>query len=638
MLPSNHYLPPRRLRFLALKGSVSLKPAMAVNTRTSQGIEIEDDLGRGVRGTWRLSVAPAVLLLVQILLYLWMAPRGFEFTDESFYLLNYLYWRDLTATVSFFGAYFELPFRLVGQSITAIRVLTPIALIVASGFFGRELLRFSRRNEGGDSSPLLPFVLVVTAASFFYFGFFSSLRAPSYNLLALCAMLIATGLLFRVANSGDSQSRFRGSAFCYGVALGACTLSKAPTGALLLLFHAMFFAIVNPDWRLRRTIELCVLAAAGAALNVVLLEWADPGWLPALREGVAVTNANGHGGLLDLARTAVQEAQALAPAVLELSLLATVIVILGRNIRVNRRNQISIAVVALTGVCALELGQSQYRYMWLPTVVLSTVVIWSFEVRWLKPSQWGRVDIAAVALICLLFALPFAFSFGTNLHLSEHSQMAAVFGVSALVIRLDRLDARRVITKPALAVSLMLLCLPTLTIQLQNTFDPNHAYRLRTALIDQSVAVGIGSANARVLLDTTTRDVFKAIEAAGKTAGFTPGQPILDLTGDGPGVVYALGGRPVGSAWLSGGYSGSEVAAARLIAAIPQKQLEDAWLLTSRSNPRRIVGWQRLLDARLGPGAHQLAATIRMQSAYQWHGVVPRTDVDLWRPRGVGAP
>ena len=48
-----------------------------------------------------------------------MAPRGFDFTDESYYLLNYLYWRDLTATVSFFGAYFELPFRMLGKAYRA---------------------------------------------------------------------------------------------------------------------------------------------------------------------------------------------------------------------------------------------------------------------------------------------------------------------------------------------------------------------------------------------------------------------------------------------------------------------------------------------------------------------------------------
>ena len=44
---------------------------------------------------WRATLTVVILLLVQVGLYVWMAPRGFDFTDESYYFLNYLYWRDL---------------------------------------------------------------------------------------------------------------------------------------------------------------------------------------------------------------------------------------------------------------------------------------------------------------------------------------------------------------------------------------------------------------------------------------------------------------------------------------------------------------------------------------------------------------
>ncbi len=149
-----------------------------------------------------MSAVPAALLIAAAALYIWMAPRGFEFTDESYYFLNYLYWRDVTATVTFFGAYFELPFRLLGQSIFGIRVFTLVALVIASGFFTRESLRFSRQSDAAEAGPLLPFVLVGIAASFFYFGYFVSVRAPSYNLLALCTMLIGTALLLRLTMGG----------------------------------------------------------------------------------------------------------------------------------------------------------------------------------------------------------------------------------------------------------------------------------------------------------------------------------------------------------------------------------------------------------------------------------------------------
>jgi hypothetical protein len=584
--------------------------------------------------SWRMTAAPAVLLLVQSALYVWMAPRGFEFTDESYYLLNYLYWRDLTATVSFFGAYFELPFRLLGQSIFAIRVFSLVGLLVASGFFTREALRFSSKSEGIDTAPLMPFVVVGIAASLFYFGYFSSVRAASYNLLALCTMLIATGLLLRLAMRGASRKQFRVTGLCYGVAVGACGLDKAPTGALIIVLHAMFFALASRDWRGRRLLELSFLILAGVALNFVLLQWAHPSWLSALREGVAITNTVGHGGLFDLARAMMRDVWSLAPSLLEWSIVAAAIIVLARNIRHNRRAQISIAVVALVCGCALELVRSQDRYLWLPIVGLSALVLWTFEMPWRKPSQWTRVDAIDLGFTCLLFVLPLAFSFGTNMPVFAHSQMAAVFGIVALLIRLQRLADQRQITKLGLIISLTVLAVPTFVIQLQNTFDPQHAYRLRTALIDQTLPARVGLANTRLLLDSTTRDLLVAVNAAGRAAGFTAHQEVLDLTGDGPGLIYALGGRPLGVVWLPGGYPGSQITAARLISRLPLGALQGAWLLTSSTNPRRIVGWQRMLDERLGAGAHEWVATVRMRSPYGWYGKAPEpADVDIWRPR-----
>ena len=447
-------------------------------------------------GSWRTSLAPAALLLVTAVLYVWMAPRGFEFTDESYYFLNYLYWRDLTATVSFFGAYFELPFRLIGQSISGIRILTLAALVIASGFFTRQVCLYSRRSGQSDAGPQLSFILVGIAASFFYFGYFVSVRAPSYNLLALCTMLVATGLLPGLTTRGGSRGRFRMTALTYGLALGACGLSKAPTAVLMLGLHAMFFAVANRDWRLGRLVELTALILAGVALNLGLLQLADPSWLSALREGVAMTNIVGHGGLLELLRGMMREIGALLPALCELSLFAVLIIVLGRNIHHNRRTQISIAVVALISACTLELALSQDRYLWLPSVVLSALVLWSFETPWRTPPKWTRATMVSVTFTCLLFALPLAFSFGTNLAVFEHSEMAAIFGVVALLVALQRLADRRQITTVALAISLAVLCVPALVIQFQNAFDVRHAYRLRTALVNQTVPTRVGSANS----------------------------------------------------------------------------------------------------------------------------------------------
>ena len=451
-------------------------------------------------------------------------------------------------------------------------------------------------------------------------------------------MLIATGLVLRLATGVGSLARFRVTAFAYGVALGACGLGKAPAGALMLVFHAAFFALANRDWRLRRIVELSSLILAGVALNIVMLQWADPSWLSALREGVALTNIVGHGGLSELVRGMMQEVRLQAPALLELSMFAALIIILARNIRHNRRAQISIAVVALICACALELARSQDRHLWFPTVALSALILWSFETHWRRPSQWTRAGAVDLAMTCLLLLLPLAFSFGTNLLVFEHSQMAAVFGITALLIRLQRLADRRQITRLALGASLTLLCVPTLIIQLQNTFDrapclspadradrPNRAGTRRAR--EHSTIAGHDHAGC------TRRDQCggecRWIHACTAGSGFDGRRPRLDLCARGAPTRRGLAIRRLFR--QRGRRDSTDISPSA-------RALQHAWLLTSSTNPRRIVGWQRMLDGRLGAGAHEQVGTVPMRSPYVWHGNAPdSTNVDLWRPRVVGA-
>lgn len=40
---------------------------------------------------------------------------------------------------------------------------------------------------------------------------------------------------------------------------------------------------------------------------------------------------------------------------------------------------------------------------------------------------------------------------------------------------------------------------------------------------------------------------------------FKPGTPILDLSGQSPGLIYAVEGRAIGQPWMIGGYKGSNL-------------------------------------------------------------------------------
>lgn len=578
-----------------------------------------------------------LLLLGQVGLYLWMAPRGFEFTDESFYLLNYLYWRELLGTVSFFGAYFELPFRLLGESIAGIRIFSLVLLLVSSGFFTREVLRYCARRDGHSvPAPLArALVLVGMAASLNYFGYVSTARAPSYNLLALLTMLLSTGLLLRLLDSALSPRGAQIVAVWYGLVIGACGMGKATSGVLLVASHVLFFALANHDWRLSRLLQLFVLSMVGASLNALLLQWVHPHWFAVLLEGVSMVHTTDERGLLALANTLRWEVQEIAPGLLLWGAGAVVACgLAARWIGAKHRSAMSVLIVGLVGAVNAFWMSDARGQLWLPLLGLGVFLLWLVEYLARQSARWTKPDTTALTLTGLFLVLPLAYSFGTNMSVLRHSQMAAVFVVVAMALRLRSLHRAGLLVTPALYTCLAVLCVPTLLIQVRAAWDVDYTHRQLSSLGRQTVPVSVGLVATTVLVDATTRDTLRAVTDAARAAGFTPGTSMLDLTGDGPGLVYALGGRPLGVAWLTGGYAGSEATARQIAARLPRSALRAAWVLSSDDNPRAIKAWQELLEPYVGANAHELVGAVVVHAPYRWAPDSPdATTIKIWRPR-----
>ncbi|MDP1678924.1 MAG: hypothetical protein Q8L02_02145 [Candidatus Nitrotoga sp.] len=589
---------------------------------------------------WRAALPIVLLLILQIGLYVWMAPRGFDFTDESYYFLNYLYWREMVGVVSYFGAYFELPFRFFGQSVPAIRIFGLLLLLGSSAFFMRAIFAYIARRDGTTSEAPWPFVVVGMAASMFYFGYLSTLRAPSYNLLTLCSMLMATGLLLRLLEPRAHLARGRVGMLCYGLALGACGLGKPSTGALLLVCHALFFALANRDWRLGHLLEFAALSLVGASLNFAVLQWVHPQWLTVLREGAAIFGYSSEFKLLNMAKGFWLEILGLLPELPWAIGAAAAFIMLVRWVGPLHRVALSALVGALVASCVIGLSLRGYLHQWLPLLGLTVLLLWGVECISRKPFRLARGDATDLGLTGLLFALPVVFSFGTSMPLLEHSQKAAVFVIAALCLRLYRISRLGILTKPTIVLCLTALCIPTLVIQLKSALDVQYTYRQLHALGEQTISVRLGAASNTLLVDATTRDTLQSVIVAARAAGFEHDQAILDFTGDGPGIIYALGGRPLGLAWLLGGYSSnSEIWAERMVANLSSQALQSAWLLSSDNNPRAINGWKKLLNTRLGLGAHELVATVHIHAPYRWGENAPDSlSVQIWKPRVSSVP
>ena len=585
------------------------------------------------------------LLLAQVTLYAWMAPRGFDFTDESYYFHNYLHWRDFTGTVTFFGAYFELPYRALGGSVAAMRMLSLALVLGSAALLMREALSWSLAispigDATGATRPLphrYSWLLLAgpMASAMLYFGYLSTLRAPSYNVLSLTSMALATACLLRTLRQQRAGALPRAAPVLYGVALGACFLSKATTSLTMALAHLLFFAAVNRTWNWKWLAGLVGLIGAGAALNLLLLSMVFPGWLASLREGIVLMKMRGGyaGGHL-LGAFAWEVRCAIVDSGPWLLAAGALFALLRRRLGPSSRSAIGLLAVAMVLACVGATIYDHQSLLWLPAVAATALALWSLELLALGGQPLARSEYADFALMALLLLLPLAFSFGTNMLVLGHSAIAALFAFAALYLRLYRLFFAGLLGRAALAACVTLLCLPGAATQYRALTDSHYTYRQHSALGRQDLPLAMGPYASTLLLDGRTHAIMRAMKALMADAGFRPGQDILDLSGDSPGMIWAVGGNPLGSPWIIGRYPGSEAAAERTMEKSGTAKVRGAWLFTSRTSRHRIAGWESMLARQAGAQSHQLVASITFANPYPWLDDAPDKTIDLqvWRP------
>lgn len=593
---------------------------------------------RGAAGASLLLVTlAALLLLAQTALYLWMAPRGFEFTDEAYYLLNLLHWRDFQGNVTFFAAYFELPFRALGQNVAAVRVFSLVLLLACAAYCTSGVLHhLAARALTLD--PLLKVVCVMAgmAGAMLYFSRLSTLRVPSYNLGALCAALVATGLLLGMLSASCERRARYWKMFGYGVAVGMCGLNKPTSGLALVFVQALFVFMVARPWLREHGVQCVVLALVGVAANAAGLFLMAPHWLDQLREGLALVSLTDGRGILGLGNLARFHLQEVILENLHWGVLSAA-AYLG-SLWAARRWGIRLAGVPdllLVAASAYLLSIFGDDSLWWPIVVWACLLLMvGTERRWTDQGQ-GAIGQRgrAWALVLLLLSMPLVMSFGTNMPVLVHAKVNAVFAVLALVAVLVHARGARVLSRPVMLLALALLCVPGLAFQWRAATEPGNAYRQLQPLAMQDVPVQLNHAPGSLLVDAQTAQALQAVRATLLAAGWTPGSPVIDFTGDGPGWVYAMDGQPVGVAWLLGGYPGSEATVARVLQGQSRELLRRSWLLVSDINPRRIQNWHSLLKSRIGDQSHELAGTVMLIPPYRWAKDAPtRADLQLWRP------
>jgi len=565
------------------------------------------------------------------------ATRGLDFTDESYYILNFLHWQSLSSNVTFFGAFFEYPFRWLDYNLAAIRVFGLALLICASSYFVHAAITYVQRlTHTRLVMEKLTLLVAGLSIGMLYYGLFGTLRTPSYNTLTLVGILVSTGVVLKsVSVAPDNSAGFR-SGLIYGLLVASLILVKATSAVAAVAVHLMIFVAHRGRNTIGASLPV-VYGAVPAILFVVgVLTYLHPGWWSALQNGLELMNVrDGRSshiiGLLRHFRWDLQKHVAEFWYAYTFIALFHLLVILvsARNSVGYVRWWIPILVFGLIAFVSL----SDTDTPWLPAIILVTLLVWSTELFLRRPLRMVRSDLVMIGLAATSAVLSVAFSWGSGMTMTSHVKLAAALPMASLLVVIVRLKALQILNEQGFHIVILILVIPSLVFAGQPWWDVNSTYRLKAPLAQQDYALNAGGESNVVTVDGLTHQHVQQFQQIIRSNGFDQGDGMLDLTGDSPGLVYLAGGKPLGVAWLLGGYPGSSEQTSKLIGLLEPRVVRCAWLLTSEDAVRRIVDWKSILQEEYDLFDHIQIGELTTRPYYQWRGATTEpTTLAIWRP------
>lgn len=531
-------------------------------------------------------VACAIGTLMLLGWLLKFSAYGIDFTDESFYLVwistPYLY----SASTTQFGFVYHPLYQLLGGDIAALRQANILITFALAWGLSQTFLNSILPKQSGEH--LQRATLSAGLATAVLLIFDTWLVTPSYNSLTLQALLItATGLL--MADKPLHRASLAGWVL---IGIGGWLAFMAKPSSAMALTLAVFVWLLA----LRRcSVRSLLLAGVSALIPLLASAWLIDGSVVAfaarIKKGIQLTQDLGGGHtLLNILRvdTFTLDDMLLYP------LLATALAIFiatGFLLAKDKRWHylslpLSLAFFVLTAslvlghpVWAVHLGP--YQSLWIFAVMLAALVA-LLTIGRLKALT--NITLAQWVMAMVLIVTPHMYAFGTNGNYWNTGGYAAIFWLLAGLTLLGPLIRQQASLFPLLPATLATQAMVATMLQtgLEQPYRQPHPLKLNTS------TQSLGDNGAKLQLSEGYALYFSGAIQVARAAGLQPGTPMIDLSGQSPGILYALGAQNIGQAWLVGGYPGSLKRASEALSLVDCQTVAASWVLWEPGGPRSL--------------------------------------------------
>lgn len=521
----------------------------------------------------------------------WLSRLGLDFSDEGLYLNLIAAPFNYPISTTQFGYLYHPLYLLVGGSIAGMRASSFALTFVLASLVIFANLRAIAMSSGGRirwsaaSATAVAIIAASAASIILLFTASTWLPTPSYNSLTFQALLI--GSIGTSVARADTTAASLAGWFIIGTAGWLAFMAKPPACAALgpvTLFY--LFATGKLAWRgLAVAVMTFVLLLIGFAWTIgeSALQFSREmmQWL-----GIANLLQSGH-TLLGIFRFD-SFSLSLKETLILLSLAVTVFILVGSA--GSRHRALNVFAALATGSIALfsfvvsfygppiDFLSTTYQGLQFLALPLAAAAVLLASRKQLR--QPLRIPLATFAYLAIL---PHVFIFGTTTNYWQGGAAAAFFWVAAAITLLAAIVPSRNYWAALVSAATVALAVSAVFVD----HGTHHPYRQTQPLESNTAPVEFAN-GARLLLSVDFAAYIDTLQTLAKTNGFSVKDPVIDLTGHYPAALAALGAKPVGAAWMIGGYPGSNAFAAKMLQFSSCADLSAAWVLTEPYGERKL--------------------------------------------------
>lgn len=553
---------------------------------------------------------------------------GIDFTDEGFYLVWISNPFNYDASVFLFGFIYHPLYSLLGGDIVGLRQANVLITFGLAWGLTYAFMVSLAPDVKANRFALIAISAGLSTTVFALFDF--GLVTPSYNSLALQALLItATGLV--LAKKNTNRTSIIGW-ILIGVGGWLAFMAK-PSTALALTAAASMYLVVSRKLSIRLFLIALICFFVLLLISAMLIDGSVVRFVARIQLGMEFSKQLGGGHTLSKILR-MDEFQLNERAKISLLIVSAVVFIAtccawARHTYVYIAGFfISIAFFVITEVLSLgqihqTAGWGQFQGLLIFGLVYASILAGLV-------GEGGKMGVSiplshwSVAVFFLV--MPYIYAFGTNNNYWQTGSAAAIFWLLVGLVFLGPLIRAR--SSWLLALPLAFAAQAVTATLLQTGFE--NPYRQPQPLRLNASTLEMGPQKSVLVLSEGYAEYITSAVSGAQGAGFKRATPVIDLSGQSPGILYALGAENVGQAWIIGGYPGSLKLAESALARSSCEKISDSWVLFEPDGPRSI---STDLMSRLGasfPSGYALVGA--WQTAEGAGGYVARRTQKLYKP------